>query len=311
MKIMKEFSYPSCGKGEIHAYRWEPEGKVKGIVQIVHGIAEYGGRYEPFARYLNDHGYLVVAEDHMGHGKSVGKGTVRGYFHNGWFAAVQDTYHLLEMTKQEFSGIPYILFGHSMGSFMTRTLLIQYPDCGLSGAVICGTGWMPKAVLQAGYTLGKALTCGGKDTKENALLHQMMFGTYNKRVERPRTAFDWLNRDPKQVDIYMNDPMCGFTETSGLARDLLEGLLFNQKEENLKKMDMELPVLFIAGGDDPVGDYGKGVLKAVRNFKKCGMRKVSHRIYPLCRHEIINEINKGEIYEDTVQWMDGIVQQNG
>ncbi len=303
-KKMREFFYPSCGKGDIHVCRWEPEGEIRGIVQIVHGIAEYAQRYEPFALFLNDLGYLVVAEDHMGHGKS--RDSARGYFHGGWFCAVQDTFQLLQMTKEEFPGVPYILFGHSMGSFMARTMLIQYPDCGISGAVICGTGWMPQAVLQAGYSMGKLMCRGGKDRKPNDSLHKLMFGAYNKRVEHPRSSHDWLNRDPAQVDAYVNDPMCGFTETAGLARDMLQGILYIQNKKNLQKMNRELPVLFIAGGDDPVGDYGKGVHKAAEKFKQYGMKSVSSRIYPLCRHEILNEINKEEIFEDIAQWIEEI-----
>ncbi len=307
MKDMKEFYYPSCGKGKIHVCRWEPEGSVKGIIQIVHGIAEYAKRYDYFARYLTQKGYLVVAEDHMGHGKSGGSGTIQGYFHGGWFSAVQDTYQLLKTTKEEYPDLPYVLFGHSMGSFMARTLLIQYPDCGLNGAIICGTGWMPTAVLKSGYAVGKLICRGGKDVKPSAFLHGLMFGAYNKRVERPRTDYDWLNRDASLVDAYIADPMCGFMESAGLAKDMLEGIIFIQKPENLQKMNMSIPVLFTAGGDDPVGDYGKGVLKAVENFKICGVQKVSHRIYPLCRHEILNEINKDEIFEDIVQWIDKTV----
>ncbi len=306
---MRDFYYPSCGKGEIHVCRWEPDGEIKGIIQIVHGIAEYAERYRHLAGYLNSLGYLVVAEDHMGHGKSGGSGAVRGYFHGGWFSAVQDSYQLLKNIKEEFPDLPYVLLGHSMGSFMVRTMLIAYADCEIRGAVICGTGWMPTAVLQSGYAVGKLLCCGGRDTKPNALLHNLMFGAYNKRVERPRTAFDWLNRDSNQVDAYVSDPMCGFMESAGLAKDMLEGIVFIQRDVNLQKMNMSLPVLFIAGGEDPVGDYGKGVLKAVENFKRIGMQNVAHRIYPLCRHEILNEINRNEIYRDTVQWIEKTVQE--
>lgn len=301
--MQKEFSYPSCGRGQIHAYRWEPEGDIKGIVQIIHGIAEHAERYRDFAQYLNGQGYLVVAEDHMGHGKSCTQGCTQGYFDGGWFSAVADSYQLMLTTKAELPDVPYILFGHSMGSFMARTLLIKYPECGLSCAIICGTGWIPEAALKAGSAAAKLVCRFGGEKKSNATLHKMMFGAYNKRVEHQRTEFDWLNRDSAQVDRYLADPMCGFTETAGLERDMLEGLLFIQDEENIRAMNRELPVHFIAGGDDPVGDYGTGVKRTVEAFKMAGMEKVSFRIYPLCRHEILNEINKHEIYEDIGQWI--------
>lgn len=298
-----EITYPSCGKGEIHACRWEPDGKVKGVVQILHGIAEHAERYQDFATYLNSLGYLVVADDHMGHGQSGGKDCVQGYFNGGWFAAVEDCYQLMGQTKAEFPDVPYILFGHSMGSFMARTMLIKYPDCGLSAAVICGTGWMPEAVLQVGSAVAKLVCRFGDEKKPNSLLHKLMFGSYNNRVEHVRTDFDWLNRDSAQVDRYIADPLCGFPETAGLARDMLTGILFIQKADNLSKMNMDLPVFFIAGGDDPVGDYGNCVKKAAEKFQNTGMKNVSCRIYPLCRHEILNEINKNEVYEDVGQWI--------
>lgn len=300
---MRDLYYPSCGKGTIHACCWEPDGNVKGIVQIVHGIAEYAQRYEEFALYLNRLGFLVVAEDHMGHGKSGGKECLQGYFYGGWFSAVKDTVALFNSTHAEYPDIPYFLFGHSMGSFMTRTILIQYPKLDISGAIICGTGWMPGAVLQAGSTIAKLSCRSGKDLESNALLHNLMFGSYNKKIEHPRTPYDWLNRDSKQVDAYINDPLCGFSETAGLARDMLEGIIYIQKQSNLKQMNRDLPIFFIAGGDDPVGDYGSGVRKAASQFEKIAMHYVDCRIYPLCRHEILNEINKEEVYQGVANWL--------
>ena len=294
--------FDSCGEGKIHYCRWLPDGKPKAVVQIVHGIAEYVERYDHFANYLNTMGIAVVAEDHMGHGKSMLTGT-KGCFTGGWFAAVADTYHLLEMTKEEYPDTPYILFGHSMGSFMVRTILEKYPDSGISGAVICGTGWMPGAVLKAGKTMGDMI-CKLKGARHpSETLQKVMFGSYNNRVEHPRTVYDWLSRDEKAVDAYVADDLCGFTASAGLARDMLTGILYIQQPENLAAMNKDLPVFFIAGGDDPVGDFGKGVRNAAAAFRNAGMKRISERIYPLCRHEILNEINKEEVYEDVYQWL--------
>ena len=157
--MMRDIYYSSCGIGQIHACSWEPDGKPLGVVQIVHGIAEYAQRYDAFARYLNTQGYLVVAEDHMGHGKSADSG-IKGYFHGGWFAAVEDTYQLLKDTRKEFPAIPYYLFGHSMGSFMTRTLLAEHPESTLSGCILSGTGWIAQPVLQTGLAVCKAVCVG-------------------------------------------------------------------------------------------------------------------------------------------------------
>ena len=298
-----DFYYESKGAGRIHGCRWTPEQPPVAVFQIIHGIAEYIERYDDFARYLNRLGFLVVAEDHMGHGKSISGEDIQGYFHGGWFTAVEDSCQLLQDTRKEFPDLPYVLFGHSMGSFMTRTILEKYPDCGISAAVICGTGWQPKAVLNTGIGVCR-LVCRQQGEKQpSKFLEKLVFSNYNKKVEHPRTSYDWLTRDSGVVDRYLSDPLCGFTPTGGLMRELLTGIRYEQ--EHLSAMKRDLPVLFIAGGDDPVGNYGKGVLQSAEAFRKAGMQDVSCKIYPLGRHEILNEINREEVYQDISSWLNG------
>ncbi len=296
--------YDSKGMGRIHGCRWTPEGEVKAVLQIVHGIAEYVERYDDFANYLNKLGILVVAEDHMGHGQSINGGGIQGYFHGGWFTAVADSYQLLEDTKAEFPNVPYILFGHSMGSFMARTILCKYPDSGIAAAIICGTGWQPAFALPALVKIIDRIAKKEGEEKPNEKLQNLVFGSYNAKVEHPRTPYDWLSRDKRQVDAYIAHPLCGFTASAGLLRDLMEGIAYIERKDSLSNMKKDLPVFFIAGGDDPVGSYGKGVRQAAAAFEKAGMTDVSVRIYPLGRHEILNEINKDEVYEDAAQWIE-------
>lgn len=296
--------FDSCGAGKIHCCKWQPEGQPKAVVQIVHGIAEFVERYDGFANYLTSLGYVVVAEDHMGHGQSINGDGIQGYFHGGWFHAVADTYTLLTQTKQEYPDVPYVLFGHSMGSFMARTILCKYPDSGIAAAIICGTGWQPTFAMPAIIKIMDAVCKKTGETNPSEMLQKLIFGGYNNKVEHPRTDFDWLTRDAEIVDAYAAHPLCGFTASCGLLREMMKGIYYIQKKENLALMRKDLPVFFIAGGDDPVGSYGKGVRQAADNFTKAGMTDVSCRIYPLCRHEILNEINKVEIFEDIVQWME-------
>ncbi len=304
--MRKEIAYPSCGQGQIRGFRWEPQGEVKAIVQIVHGIAEHVQRYDHFASFLAEHGILVVAQDHMGHGRSIEGGSIKGYFTGGWFAAVDDTYRLLRDTMDEFPGVPYILLGHSMGSFIARTILCKYPNSGIAGAIISGTAWMPGAVLTAGQAMAKVI-CKAQDEKQpNDTLQGMMFGGYNKRIEHPRTKSDWLTRDAAVVDAYEADPNCGFATSAGLLRDMLVGLRFIHNKNNLALMDRELPVFFIAGGDDPVGSYGDGVRQAAKVFEDLGMKRISLRIYPLDRHEVLNELNREEVYGHVLSWIENL-----
>ena len=302
--MRQDIWFDSKGAGKIHACRWEPEGQPRAVVQILHGIAEFVERYDDFANFLTTKGVLVVAEDHMGHGQSINGDGIQGYFHGGWFTAIEDSVQLMADTKAEFPDLPYILFGHSMGSFMARTILCKYPDCGLTGAVICGTGWQPAAALPAMVKMLEGISKLSDETKPSEMLQKLVFGSYNKRVEHPRTPYDWLTRDDKIVDAYIAHPLCGFTPTAGLMREMTRGIHYIQQKKNLEAMNKQLPVFFIAGGDDPVGPYGKGVHTCAEAFRKVGMEDVSVRIYPLCRHEILNEINREQVYQDVWKWIE-------
>lgn len=302
--MKEEYWFDSCGAGKIRCCRWTPETPPKAVVQILHGIAEFADRYDAFAAWLNQQGYLVVAEDHMGHGRSINGSGIQGYFHGGWFSAVEDAYRLLRQTREEYPDIPYILFGHSMGSFMARTILCRYPDSGISAAVICGSAWQPTAAMPAVIKMMEAACKTLGETTPSPRLQKLVFGNYNSRIEHPRTEYDWLSRDKAIVDAYIAHPLCGFTVCCGLLRDMMQGIYYIQKPENLGNMQKDLPVFLIAGGDDPVGNYGKGIHACADAFRKAGMQDVSVRIYPLCRHEILNEINKEEIFEDVGQWIE-------
>ena len=298
-----DFYYPSFGKGMIHGCRWEPQGKPLAVLQIVHGVAEYAARYEHFATFMASKGFLVVAEDHMGHGGSLGDEGTIGCFEGGWHKAVADTHRLLSYTRMEFPDVPYILLGHSMGSFMVRTLLAKYPKCGVSAAIISGTAWMHRGIINSGIAAATLVAKRQGAEKPSKLLNDMMFGSYNRKIEHRRTTHDWLTRDNKIVDAYVDDPLCGFTITAGLAKDMMTGLLYIQEPEHLNKMRKDLPVFFIAGADDPVGNYGEGVRQTAQAFVKAGMENVSMRIYPLCRHEVLNELNREEVYDNILDWL--------
>ena len=298
-----DFYYPSCGYGMIHGCRWEPEGKPRAVLQIVHGIAEHVGRYDTFATFMANQGFLVVAEDHMGHGGSIGDNGVPGYFAGGWFNAVADCHRLYSYTRMEQPEIPYILLGHSMGSFLVRTMLIKYPKSNINAAILVGTGWMHRGVINTSLATTTLICKTMGAESHNKWLNNMLFSGNNRRVEHRRTAFDWLTRDDASVDAYLSDPLCGFSVTAGLLRDMLTSLRFNQERENLLHMKKDLPVLFLSGSDDPVAGYGEGTTKAWQEFQRAGMKRADIRLYPLCRHELLNEINREEIYNHILHWL--------
>lgn len=305
----EHFSFISKqGSVKIHGMRWIPDGEIRAVVQLVHGMAEHMERYREFAMFLAQKGILVVGHDHIGHGESVESEQDYGYFakENGNQVLIQDMHQIVLRTKKSYANLPYIMFGHSMGSFLTR----QYLCCHgkeLDGAVICGTGDMPALVLKAGMLICRteAALRGWKARSE--LIRLISFGSYNAGFKPNRTTCDWLTRDEKVVDAYMADPKCGFTFTLNGYFNLFLTIYKIGRTEYLRRMPHELPVLFIAGEKDPVGNCGKGVRAAAERFKKSGMRNVDCILYPEDRHEILNELDKQTVYNDVLAWIHKIV----
>ncbi len=301
---MTEFWMDSAGKGKIRCGMWETEGEPRGIVQLVHGIAEHIVRYDAFAQFLASHGFVVVAEDHMGHGGSVSDDCPQGYFHNGWLAAIADVYTLMQATREKFPNIPYFLLGHSMGSFMARTFLFQYPDSGIDGVMISGTAWQPSFMLSAGLAVCGIEAKRYTEKGTSPLIQSLIFGSYNKNFKDAKTPNDWISSDPEVVAAYTADPTCGFMPTIGLAREMLLGIRMNQQKLNLAKMKKDLPVYIFSGALDPVGANGKGVLQTEAAFRAAGMQDVVCKLYPNGRHEMLNEVNRSEVYNDVLNWVE-------
>ncbi len=306
MNYSESYFLSSDGVTPIHVNHWVPTDRpVRGVVQIAHGVAEYGKRYAPFAEFLCAHGFAVVANDHLGHGKSGIANAPKLYFgeNDGWWHAVDDMETLRRQTAQEFLGKPYFLFGHSMGSFLSRSYLIRWPGK-LDGCILCGTGNPSPAVIAGGKLVtNHEIRHMGKKAY-SARADALAFGSYNKKFRPNRTLCDWVSASEANVDAYIVDPQCGGNVSVGLLRDILEGLSYITDKSNLEKMERTMPVLFIAGQNDPVGDMGKGVHRACENFQKAGMMDVQSKLYPGMRHEILNEEAKTDVYRDVLLWLE-------
>ena len=307
MTNMTEFTFLSTdGKTQLHGMRWEPEdGSVRAVLQICHGVAEHIARYDAFARYLNGLGIAVVGHDHLGHGLSLPEGGTPVYFgeSNTWNTVVDDIYVLHQRIRLWYPDVPLCIMGHSMGSFLTRTYLIRYPGT-VKAAVIMGTGWQPKAVIAGGMAVAKAVGAVVGENGTSDLVTNLAFGAYNKLFAPNRTSCDWLSFDEDNVDTYMADPLCGADATVGLFRQMLLGIRFNQKLSNLRQMDPRIPVLFVAGEKDPVGDCGNGVRRTYQEFRRAGVQDCTLKLYPGLRHEILNEkAQQQQIFEDIGQWL--------
>lgn len=306
MPTFKDFYFnSSTGKNKIHARMCVPDAEPRAIVQIIHGIAEYIDRYDEFMSFLADNGIIAVGTDHLGHGKSIESEEQTGFFayDNGWDYVVRDEEVLRLAMHENYPELPIIVFGHSMGSFMARTLLICYPDA-FNAAIISGTGNQGAALVNGGLIMGNLVTGLKGAHHYSKFLNNLAFGSYNKIYDNPKTEYDWLSRDEANVQKYIDDPLCGFIPSCSLFRDMMTGVKFITNKKNLTAMNKDMPVYFMSGDMDPVGECGKGVQKAYNNFLEAGMKDVSIKLYPGGRHEMLNEINKDEVYTDILAWLD-------
>lgn len=301
-----EFYYLSAdGKTQIHAVEWIPDEKPKAILQIAHGVTEYILRYEQFAEYLVEKGIMVVGNDHLGHGKSIAKDSEPMYFGptGSWKWAVEDMYTCTKMIKEKYPEIPYYMLGFSLGSFLLRTYLIEYPGIA-DAAIIMGTGETPPVQIALAKFIANKEAKKVGENHTSPMIKKLTFDTYNKFFAPNRTDYDWLCSDNEGLDEYIADPMRGGNLSAGLFREMLSGMKFTSEIKNLKKMNLDIPILFISGDEDPVGEKGKGVIKAYHKFQDIGMRDVEIKLYPKLRHDILHEKCKKEIYEYVYNWIE-------
>ena len=297
------------GINKIHAVRYTPDAApIIGVVQIIHGMAEYVERYEEFAAFLTAQGFVVTGEDHLGHGKTVPAEGHYGYFceNDPATVVVRDAHRLKKMTQNLYPNVPYIMIGHSMGSFILRNYLCRY-GTGISGAIIMGTGMQPPMVIKLSKAVAamQKVFCGTKHVSH--FIDKAAFGSVNKRFQPARTSSDWLTRDEAMVDKYNEDPLCGFTFTVNGFQTLFELIARIQKKENLEKVPKNLPIFMVSGADDPIGEYGKGVERAYQSLKAVGLEDISMKLYDKGRHELLNELNRDEIMQDIYEWIRGTI----
>lgn len=302
----REFTFPSTdGRTQIHAIEWIPEGKVKAVLQMCHGMAEYIDRYHDFAAYLTERGVYVVGHDHLGHGASVNDESEYGYFPqiDGNKCVIGDIHKLRQMTSEKYKDLPYFMLGHSMGSFLLRQYLTMN-FAGLAGAVIMGTGHQPGMVLSAGQFVCKMVAAFKGWKHRSQLVNNLSFGSYNKRFEPGETPVDWLSSDSDKCRQYQEDARCGFVFTVSGYYQMFEGMKVLDAKGSVDKIRKELPVFFVAGAQDPVGDFGKGVQNIYEKYKAAGIKDVSLKLYENDRHEILNELDRLQVYEDLALWFE-------
>ncbi|MCB2293046.1 alpha/beta hydrolase [Clostridium algoriphilum] len=303
--ISESFTFKHKGNLDIFVYKWLPNEniEVKGVVQIAHGMGETASRYESFATFLTDNGFVVYANDHLGHGKTAGQIEKLGDLgEDGFNSMVEDMHGLNEIIKAENVGSPIFLLGHSMGSFLTQRYICLYGN-ELNGVILTGTCGRRGIIIDIGRIIAKVEIKRIGRCAKSILLNKLMFGRNNNSFNQSRTAFDWLSRDNKEIDEFVDDPYCGSIFTAGFFYDFLGGLKGIESMAEIKNVPKNLPIYIFAGDKDPIGKNGVGVLRLVKTYNKQGIKDLVYKIYKDGRHEMLHETNKEEVFMDVVKWI--------
>jgi alpha-beta hydrolase superfamily lysophospholipase len=302
-----DFVFQTVDGANLHVSGWAVE-KPKAIVQVIHGMAEYGARYARLAQGLTAAGYTVYAHDHRGHGKSIAEGSPPGHMadDDSWNRIVEDSHGVNREIAKRHPGVPVIVLGHSMGSFVLQQLLFEHPDDMVAAALSASSG-KPPAIAAVGKLVARLERARVGKRNPSPVLQRLTFGEYNKAFAPTRTEFDWLSRDPEEVDKYVADPLLGFAVSTQVWLDMLNALNRIANPSNMAKVPKGMPLYLFAGNQDQVGNSGKGMKSLHEAYKRAAVFDVRLKLYPNGRHEMFNETNRQEVTDDFIAWCDEIV----
>ena len=310
MNFTKEtgFFKSSSGTDSIAYYVYKPYSKPRAILQIVHGMCEYSERYEDFINFLCSNGIMVCCHDHLGHGASAESKEKLGFFAHkqGWHYLAKDTLRLSKMIHTQNPEVPFYILGHSMGSLVVRAVLAKN-DFPYSGAVIMGT-LNTKVGTDAGIALTRTICRIRGNMYRSETIDRIMFGLSNRRIANPASVYSWISRDEDVVSAYEKDPLCNFHFTVRAYSDLLFLISYVSDKSWVEKLDRSLPILVCSGRDDPVGNYGRGPREVFETLDAADFWDVELNIYSGARHEILNETNRAEVYEDILEWLNNRIE---
>ena len=304
MVIKEDFYYDSADKEtKIHAVRWIPDIETKALLQISHGMLEHIDRYDDFANFMASQGILVAGNDHLGHGWSLVNEDNRGFFGqgDGNMTLVEDMRRLQEIMSQGHKDLPYFILGHSMGSFLVRQYISLYHD--ISGALIVGTGYQPSLLVRFGLELSKFMALFKGWRFRSRFINKLVIGGNNKYFQPAKTRADWLTRDEEAVDAYINDKRIDFIFTLNAFYYMFKGMVSLYDKDYMDKIPKNLPLILLSGDKDPVGNMGMDVKRLYDACMEAGLADVAMKLYKDDRHEILNELDKENIYEDILNWI--------
>jgi alpha-beta hydrolase superfamily lysophospholipase len=306
-----DFSFQASDGASLHVSGWAVDAP-KAVVQVLHGMAEHGSRYARFAEALAVAGYTTYAHDHRGHGQSVSDASPLGHLadRDSWNRIVEDAHGVNREIARRHPGLPIIVLGHSMGSFVLQQLLFEQPG-DMAAAALSGSNGKPPAKAAAGKIVARIERARVGRRNPSPLLTRLTFGEYNKPFAPARTDFDWLSRDPAEVDAYIADPLCGFEVSTQTWVDLLDALDRIALPSNVAKVPKGMPLYLFAGDRDPVGDFGKGMKRLHDSYQRAEVADLRLKLYPGGRHESFNETNRHEVIADFIAWCNEIVATHG
>lgn len=296
----------SLGPEHPNYFRFLPDGgEPTAVVHVVHGLAEHAARYRRLAEVLVAEGWAVYAHDQRGHGRTAGSDDALGHFadEDGWAKLVGDLQDFVRHERDEHPGRPIAILGHSMGSLVLQDYLSRYQGDGLAAAALSGTSGPPPPIASLGRGVARLERLRQGPRGRSALLDKLSFGSYNRAFAPARTEYDWLSRDPAEVDAYVADPWCGFRSSNQAWIDLLDALPTLTRADRLARIPKNLPIYIFSGEKDPVGLNGEGVRALADRYRKAGLSDVTVKLYPEARHEVLNETNRDEVMRDLVEWL--------
>lgn len=300
---VEKTSFTLSQNGNIKGYKWfKSDAEYKGVVLISHGMAEHIERYDEFAKLLADNNYIVYGHNQRGHKDTILSKDDYGYMSDGdnFYIMVNDISETCDIIRKDYPDLPITLFGHSMGSFVSQRFA-QLHGNKINNLIVCGSSQNPNVMLNIGLFIAKTV-CKFKGRRyRSKLLNSLSFGAYNSKFKPNRTEYDWLNRDEKEVDKYVNDPYCGGIFTAAYFKDFFKGL--KDINKNFDLVPKNLPILIISGADDPVGECSKNVTKLYETYKKEEISDLTFKLYDGARHEILLELCKDEVKKDILNWL--------
>ena len=301
---MTAFTFTASDGAALATYKWEPTTAPRAIIHIAHGLAEHAGRYIRTAKALNSHGYAVYANDMRGHGQTAKSQDELGFLAaaNGWNRVVLDVAEMLTAETREHRGVPVILLGHSLGSYLAQQLIYEHPDL-LTAAILSAPNGKPSGLAQVGRLIARAERLRLGKRGRSQFINSLTFGKFNEAFAPVATPFDWLSRDASEVKLYFNDARCGFISTTQLWVDFLDGIVALSQPANKRRIPQSFPLYILAGSHDPVCDNGKGAEALAQEYKDAGLKNVTCQFYAEARHELLNEMNRQEILDDLVKWL--------